>query len=203
MAEEYNALSDERDRKANARERLADERECREDQREHRSDEREIQAAKAEVRAEEQERELGERERRLGGPAQGIFGGQVADHIERSRALVEATQQRLQRRYEARDRVNDRAERQQAEVDRASAEGARSRTVWRTPDRRPIERAEALRERTCEVLEAFAAAEDEVARVHEELAASNPGHRDQYRRAAEEAHSAARKARKALRAFTD
>ena len=203
LDDERDRMADERERKANEREHLADERERLADERERRTDERELQAENVEVRAGERARELGERKRRLGGPAQGILGQQVADHIERSRALVEATRQRLQRRGEALDRVKDRAERQQAEIDRASAESERSRTAWQLRSRRPIERAEALRERACDVIKAFADAEDEVARVHEELAASNPGHSGQYRHAAEEAHSAAHKAREALRAFID
>jgi hypothetical protein len=39
--------------------------------------------------------------------------------------------------------------------------------------------------------------------MHEELAASHPGRRDEYRRTAEHARQTARKAREALRSFTD
>ncbi|HET6908532.1 MAG TPA: hypothetical protein VFH54_04270, partial [Mycobacteriales bacterium] len=66
-----------------------------------------------------------------------------------------------------------------------------------------IERAQALRKRTQAAMEALAANEDEIARVHELLAARRPQQRDEYRRTAEQARSRARKVREDLRTLPD
>jgi hypothetical protein len=50
-------------------------------------------------------------------------------------------------------------------------------------------------------MEAFAATEEEVARILEELASRQPEHRDEYRRTAEQAPTNAGRAHRALRAF--
>jgi hypothetical protein len=65
-----------------------------------------------------------------------------------------------------------------------------------------IEQAKVLRERAMAAMEALAANEDQIARIHEELAASRPERRDEYRRTAEQARTAARRAREIVRKFT-
>jgi hypothetical protein len=51
-------------------------------------------------------------------------------------------------------------------------------------------------------MESLAANEDEVARLHEELAATRPERRGEYQRTAEQARATARKARELVRKFT-
>jgi hypothetical protein len=51
-------------------------------------------------------------------------------------------------------------------------------------------------------IEGFAAAEDEIARIHQELAAEYPERRDEYVRTAEQARAGTRSARESLRKFT-
>jgi hypothetical protein len=65
-----------------------------------------------------------------------------------------------------------------------------------------IERAKVLREQAMAALEALAVNEDQIAHVHEGLAASRPERRDEYRRTAEQARTAARRAREVVRKFT-
>jgi hypothetical protein len=60
-----------------------------------------------------------------------------------------------------------------------------------------------LRQQTLAILEALAACEEEVARVHENLAASHPGRRNDFLRVAEQARTAAHKARETFRSFAD
>ena len=66
-----------------------------------------------------------------------------------------------------------------------------------------IERAEALRKRARTAMEALAGNEEEIARVHEQLAARRPERRDEYRRIAEQARTRARKTREDLDTFPD
>jgi hypothetical protein len=65
-----------------------------------------------------------------------------------------------------------------------------------------IERARMLGQQAIAALEAFAVNEDQITRIHEELAASRPERRDEYRRTAEQARTAARRAREVVRKFT-
>jgi hypothetical protein len=199
---ERDAVADERERRADERERKADERERKADERERRADEREVQADRREAEAAEWARELDERARRLGVPAGEIMGHQAAESIRRSRALVAATRQRLQRREEALEREQDRTDRQQAQIDRLLSEGGRGRGAWLPIAGSQVERADALRERSCATIEAFAVAEDGIARTYDKLASSTPGHRDRYQRIAREARDAARKSREILRMLT-
>jgi hypothetical protein len=60
-----------------------------------------------------------------------------------------------------------------------------------------------LREQARAAIEAVAASEDEVARVHDESATRNPEHRVEYQQAAEQARITARKARDIAGALTD
>jgi multidrug resistance efflux pump len=110
--------------------------------------------------------------------------------------------QRLNREEAAVRRAEARRERQQAEIDRASAETERGLAAWLPDPIQQVKRAEELRQQAFTAIEALARTEDEIARIHEELAASRPGRRDEYRRTAEQARQTARRAREALRSFT-
>ncbi len=148
----------------------------------------------------ERERELDERGRRLGSAIQALEQRTLAT-IERSRALLEASGRRLDRQQSAVNRAAARRDREQADAGRASAEAERAQT-GSLPDRaKPIDRARALRAQALAAIEAFAANEDEIARVHEDLAAGSLSHRDEYRQVAEQARRTARRAREILRAF--
>jgi hypothetical protein len=65
--------------------------------------------------------------------------------IERSRALLALSAERLNRQEAAVGRAEARRGRQQAEVERASAESERDLAGWLPDPGKPIERAEALR----------------------------------------------------------
>jgi hypothetical protein len=121
--------------------------------------------------------------------------------IERSRALLALSGERLNRQEAAVMRVEARRERHQAEIYRASAEGERKQAVVLPDPSKAIERAKALRKRARTAMEALAGNEDEIARVHELLAARRPEQRDEYRRIAEQARMRARRVRENLRAF--
>jgi hypothetical protein len=195
-------LADEREREADERERLADEREHLADEREREAGRRETALIERQREADERKRELDERGRVLSSVAE-TLEKRTLETIERSRALLALSEQRLNRQEAAVRREQARRERQQREIDRASAESERGLAA-RLPDPgKPIEQAEALRKRTRAAIEAFAATEDEIARIHEELAASCPDRRSEYRRTAEQARKAARHARETLRTFTE
>ena len=122
--------------------------------------------------------------------------------IERSRALLAVSAERLNRQEAAVERDQARRGRQQADVERASAESERDLAGWLPDPAKPIERAEALRKQAAAAIEAFAGTEEEIARIHEELAASRPSRRDEYQRTAEQARATARRAREIVRSFT-
>ena len=163
--------ADERQARAGTRETLAGERERLADQREREADQREALLDRERQEADEREKDLDERGRRL----------------DRQESAVK--------------RAQARRDRQQADVDRATAETERGLTGWLPGPAKPTERAKALREQALRAIEAFAAHEEEIARIHEDLAASTPSRRDEYRRVAEQARQTARKAREILRAF--
>ena len=195
-------LADERNHWANERERLADERNHWANERERESDLRETLLDRRQRESDERERELDERGRQLG-RAVASLEQRTLETIQRSRELLEASGHRLDRQEAAVKRTEARRERQQAEVDRESAETERDLGAWLPNPSRPIERARALRKQALTAIEAFAANEEQVARVHEEIAASRPDRRDDYRRIAEQARLTARRAREILRSFTD
>ena len=61
------------------------------------------------------------------------------------------------------------------------------------------ERSGQLRQQVLTAIETFAVNEEHIARLHDDLAASQPGRRDEYRRVAEQARDTARTAREMLR----
>ena len=116
--------------------------------------------------------------------------------VRAQRAMAESASRALAGILQALDR-------QQAEIDRASAEGERGLAA-RPPDpSRLVKHAEELRKQALTAIEALARTEEEIAAIHEELAASRPDRRDEYRRTAEQARQTAGKAREVSRALTD
>jgi hypothetical protein len=167
------------------------EREARLDEREHRADNREALADNREAVANERESEadlreklLDERERSLGKPGAG------------------SRQQRRDGQQAAVRRLAARAGRERAGTGKAAAEGERFTAQLLVDSRQRVERAGALRRQAIAarrdavaVILGFAAIEEEIARVHDELAARWPGRGDEYRRVAEDARTRARRAR--------
>lgn len=178
-------------------EALADQRERKADEREREADRREAALTRRQQETDERERALQERARRLGADFLTLEQRTLAA-IKRSRALLALSEQRLDRREPAVKQVAAGRDRHQAEVAASEREQAA-----RLPDpSKRIERAKVLRKWALATFEAFAANEEEIARIHEELAARRPERRDEYQCVAEQARAAARRARAVLRAFT-
>ena len=72
-------------------------------------------------------------------------------------------------------RQESRRERHQAEVDRASAETELGLATWLPDPAAEIEQSRRLRQKILTAIEAFAASESRIARMHEDLAAGRPG----------------------------
>jgi hypothetical protein len=123
--------------------------------------------------------------------------------ITRSRALLALSGEHLDRQEAGAKRKSARRDRQQAEVDRASAKGERHLAAWLPDPGELAARARAARHRAVAALQAFAVTEEEIARIHEDLAARHPERRDEFRRTAEQARTTAHKARELLRTFSD
>lgn len=126
--------------------------------------------------------------------------------IERSRVLLEASGQRLDRQEAAVKCAHAQGQRQQADIDRASAEAARDLAAQLPDPSRPAQRSEKLRKQALTAIEAFALNLEETARTYEQLAASVPERRDENRQSAARARRNARRARRAreiLRTFPD
>jgi hypothetical protein len=110
--------------------------------------------------------------------------------------------QRLSRHEAAVRRVQERRERERAELGRAVAESKRERAAALPDPYDAIARAAALREQGLTVMEALAVVEDQLARTHKEMAARSPERRDEYRRTAEQARTSARRACEVVRKFS-
>ncbi len=211
MAEQMEAqaarerAADERQFRAEERERLADERQSRADEREARADERERLADQRERAADHREAAQDERDRKSverGQQLNAVFRDlrtRTLANIEVSRTLLARSGERLNREEEAVRRQQARQERRQAEIDRASAV-IELGLATQLPDPGPeIERSRRLRQEILTAIGRFAANEARIARLHEDLAASQPGRREECRRIAEQARDSARKAREILR----
>jgi hypothetical protein len=169
-------------------------------QRDGRAGEREREADRRE--ADERERELDERGRALGWAVE-TLEQRTLETIERSRALLGYDVERLNREETAARRATERRARQQAQINRASAESERGLAAWQPDPGVQVKRAQELRRQARTAIEAFSATEEQIARLHDELAASRPERRDEFRRTAEQARQVARQAREAPRAFTE
>ncbi len=163
------------------------------------ADERERAADERERKADERERA---RDRTRGVDAE-AEEQHTLESIDRARDLLALSAERL-RRQEARvQRARAGRAREQDEINRESAEGARGLAALQRDPTAAIQRSEALRRQARKAIENFAASEDRIARIHEELAASNPDRREEYQRIAQKAREGARRARETLRKFTD
>jgi hypothetical protein len=201
VADERERLAEQREREANAREALADQRERRADEREREADRREAALNERQQEIDERERELDERGRELGAVVETLHQ-RALETVERSRALLALSGQRLNRHEAAVKRAEGYRERQQAELSRTLAESKRGHAAALPDPSEAIERARVLRAQATAAMESLAAREDEIARIFEELASRRPARRDEYRRTAEQARTGARRAREVLRKFT-
>jgi hypothetical protein len=122
--------------------------------------------------------------------------------VERSRASLALSGQRVDRHEAAVRRAQAYRERRQAELGRAVAEVEREHAAVRPDPSEAVERARVLGEQAMAAMEALADNEDQIAHIHEGLAARRPERRDEYRRTAEQARTAARRAREIVRRFT-
>ena len=199
-ADERERLADERDARAEKRERVADDREALADDREREADEREVEQTLRQHHADEREEGLDERGRALGALVHDIHE-RTLENISRSRELLGLRGQRLNRGEAAVRRTQAHAQRRQAAIDRASADTERELGAW-VPDPGTLaERAAKLREQARNAIRAFAASEDEIARLHEEMAARDPERGEQFLRTAAQARATARRAREISRDF--
>jgi hypothetical protein len=202
-------LADEREQEADERERLADEREQEADEREQEADERERLADEREQEADKRERLADEREKQLYELAHEI-GGQAADiqrrtqeAIERSRARLMATRNRLERSAAVLRRSEAGALRAGAKFGMASLESEQE-LARRLPDPAvQTQRAKLLRRRLAAAAAALAAVEEELARTYDELAGRGGAQGSERRCRAEAAREAARQARKIDDQFRD
>lgn len=90
-----------------------------------------------------------------------------------------------------------------AAIDRETAEGGRGLAAPLPNPDQSIRRARALRERAAGAIAAFATTEEELAWIHEQLAATSSDRGDVYRHAAQQARATAARAREMLRELTD
>jgi chromosome segregation ATPase len=127
----------------------------------------------------------------------------VLASIERSRALLARSTERLDRQAAGLKRTAEDRERQQAEINRESAESERHLLSGLPDPSNAVERAKDFRTRARNAVEALASAHEEIASINEQLAARLPDRRDEYERSAEQARAAAREARDVLPALTD
>ena len=100
-------------------------------------------------------------------------------------------------------RAQARRWRHQAEINRESAESERGLTALLPDPATLIEHSVALHKRALLAIGDFAAIEDQIARLHEDLAARHPERRQEYRDTAEHARASSRRAREIVRRFTD
>ncbi len=170
------------------------------------ADERERAADERERKANERERKADERERardRTRGVDAEAEEQHTLESIDRARDLLALSAERLSRQEARVHRAQAERDREQAEINRESAEGGRGLAALQRDPTAAIQRSEALRRQAQAAIENFASSEDRVARIHEELAASNPDRREEYQRIAEKAREGAHRAREILRTFMD
>ena len=158
-ADERDHNADEVEARANERERTADEREAIANERERTADEREHHA-------DDRERSADIREKRLDGRGMSVADRRRAglEAIERARVLLSDTAERLNRREAAMNREVASDDRDQSEIDRATARSAQEQAGQLPDPRGPVERAEVLRRHLLAVAGSLARAEEEVAR---------------------------------------
>jgi len=195
--------ADQGERKAVVREALADLREHEADRREREADRRERDADEREALADRREREADEREeqmRALIGELRGLVTGAHRDAleaIESSLGLLSASAESFQRDDEAVKRAAARRRREEAATARVHDE--RQRAGSPRARQAPAEDATEVRNRLSATIAAFAVAEDNTARIFDQLAASRPEHASAYQGKAQHARDAADRARELSR----
>jgi len=94
-------------------------------------------------------------------------------------------------------------DRSQSEINRATARSAQEPAGLLPDPRGPVERAEVLRRHLLAIAGSLARAEEEVARIHEELADRDPDRSAEYRRVADEARELANRAAEVRQLLSD
>ena len=187
-----------RDQDAVVREALADLRESQADQREREADRREREADEREAVADRREREADEREeqmRALIGELRSLVTGAHRDAleaIESSLGLLSASADSFHRDEEAVRRTAGRRRREEAATARTQAGRQRAYSS-------PAGPAREIRARLSATIAAFAVAEDNTARVFDQLAAGHPDDPSAYQRKAQQARETADRARELSR----
>jgi hypothetical protein len=160
-----------------------------------------------EALADRREREADEREeqmRALIGELRGLVTGvhrDALEAIESSLGLLSASAESFQRGEEAVKRAAARRHREEAATARAQDERQRADSP---PARQgPAKRATEVRNRLSATIAAFAVAEDNAARIFDQLAASRPEHASAYQDKAQHARDAADRARELSRELAD
>ncbi|MHB1877303.1 MAG: hypothetical protein ACYCPF_20890, partial [Streptosporangiaceae bacterium] len=162
---------------------MADERERRVDERELQADERELQADERQRKADERQRKADERERRIDdwGRRSGLevetLHQRTLEAIDRARELLALSAERLNRQEATVRRDQKGRERDQAEIDRASADARRAMSALPPDPSRPIEQATGHLERAVRALSDLAGSRDAACQAYEELAALTPDRR--------------------------
>ena len=183
---------------ADLRERQADQRERQANQREHEADQREREADQREAVADRREREADEREeqmRALIGELRSLVTGAHRDAleaIESSLGLLSASADSFHRDEEAVRRTAGRRRREEAATARTQAGRQRAYSS-------PAGPAREIRARLSATIAAFAVAEDNTARVFDQLAAGHPDGASAYQSKAQQAREAADRARELSR----
>ena len=207
--------ADQRERNAVVREALADlregkadQREREADQREREADQREALADRREALADRRERETDEREEQmqaLMGELRGLVTGahrDAVEAIEGSLALLSASADSFQRSEDAVDRAAARRRREDAAIARAAAQDKRQQTYTSAAGHGLTGQVREIRTRLSATVATFAEAEDNTARIFDQLAISHPGDVSAYQRRAQQARDAADRARALARKLT-
>ncbi len=176
------------------------EREAWADVRDRNADQPTTLAGKRERRLDERERRLDERTRAIKILVKRIE--ESLDLIEDSRAPLTASGESSDRHVAAVKRAGGRGKQEQA-VTGAAAGNKPDRVAAPADLRVPIERAIALRKQIRATLAALVATEEEVALVHDKIAAGRPDNTDRYWLTAAQARTRARQLRGIERHFHD
>jgi hypothetical protein len=200
--------ADRRERTATVREALADLREHEADQREREADQRDHEANEREATADQREHKANDREEQMQAliaELRVLVTGAHQDAleaIERSLALLSSPADAFQRSEEAVKRTAARRRRTEAANTRAAAQDKRQRA---TPaaGRGVGGQVREIRTRLGDTVAAFAEAEDNAARIFDQLAVSHPESAGAYQHRAQQARDAAGRAREISRQLAD
>jgi hypothetical protein len=199
-ADDRERLADDREREADDRQALADDRERHADDREREADDRQALADERDHVADDREAQLDQHGRELRIPVVSV-SQRAMETIRRSRDALSASGQRLDRSEATLRRAAALVAREQADIDRASAQGTRDLQHQLPDPGEHIERATLLRKRIADTASALAWEHEEIARIHDEMAARRPSEAAEYLRIARKARTAADRARKTERDY--